>query len=94
MPDSTPRTRQAAVSTAWDTASTATGPATGGGTVAIRSGSRIVAWKAARASPQAILTWVSSAAIRAKLWASLPVPAVVGTPTLGRNVPRPRPTPL
>ena len=38
---------------------------------------------AALRSPQAIFMWVCSSAMSANDWASLPVPAVVGTPIDG-----------
>ena len=54
-----------------------------GGCETVTSGSRMATRKAALRSPQAILRWVFSSAIRANDWPSLPVPAVVGTPIDG-----------
>ena len=49
----------------------------------VTSGSRMATRNAALRSPQAIFRCVFSSAIRAYDWASLPVPAVVGTPMDG-----------
>ena len=53
------------------------------GCESVSSGSRMDTRKAALRSPQAIFMCVFSSAMRAKDWASLPVPAVVGTPMEG-----------
>ena len=47
------------------------------------SGSRIATLKKAEGSPQAIFSWVTSSETSAYACASLPVPAVVGTPIIG-----------
>ncbi len=67
---------------------------TEGGMLTVRSGSRMAARQAAFLSPQAIFMCVLASAISAYDWASLPVPAVVGTAIIGKNgsfaLPRPR----
>src|SRR5260370_35716182 len=64
------------------------------GVVRVSSGSRMAGGKAALRSPQAILRCVFSSAIKAYDCASLPVPAVAGTPVEGRlgffALPKPR----
>ena len=56
---------------------------TRGGCVSVSRTSRIATRKAARGSPQAILTCVSASLMSANDCVSLPVPAVVGTPIEG-----------
>ncbi len=70
-------------SRAWDIASMPVNALTRAGCEAVSSGSSIVTRNAAFLSPHAIFMCVSGSAIRAKDWASLPVPAVVGTPMDG-----------
>ncbi len=81
------------VSTAWLTASMPVSAVTRGGWVRVSSGSSSAMRNAARLSPQAILAWVSASEIRANDWASLPVPAVVGTAIIGSRSAVALPTP-
>ena len=54
-----------------------------GGCVNVTSGSSTAMRNAAFLSPHAIFRWLDPSAMRAYDWASLPVPAVVGTPIEG-----------
>ena len=56
---------------------------TDGGAVTVSSGSRSAIRNAAPGAPQAILVCVSASDSTAYDCASLPVPAVVGTPSIG-----------
>ena len=73
------------LSTACETASTAAAAATSRGADAVSSGSSRAARKRALRSPQAIFMPLSPSPIRANRCASLPVPAVVGTPMAGSS---------
>ena len=59
------------------------GAVTRAGCVTVSLGSRIATRQAAFLSPQAIFACVSGSDIKANDWASLPVPAVVGTAIMG-----------
>src|SRR5262249_28132174 len=74
---------QTYVSSAWAAASIPVAAVTARGCVTVNSGSRMLIRNAALRSPQAIFRCDDSSAIRASDWASLPVPAVVGTPIEG-----------
>ena len=71
------------VSTACAIASNPVAAVTERGSDSSSSGSRIATLNAALASPQAIFSWVTSSETSAYDCASLPVPAVVGTPIIG-----------
>ena len=77
------RFRVTAVSMACASASMPVHAVTRGGCETVSSGSRMAARAAAFGSPQAIFWCVSSSEMSAKLWHSLPVPAVVGTQIIG-----------